>query len=88
MTGDRTAFAVGSQVFVDLWALMGFVPIPTESPDDISGVLSVLSREKAAFIVAEESWFSRIAEPVRKRLEKSGDLVWIQFPSCDSAEMR
>ena len=88
MTGDRTAFAVGSQVFVDLWALMGFVPIPTESPDDISGVLSVLSREKAAFIVAEESWFTRIAEPVRKRLEKSGELVWIEFPSCDSAEMR
>ena len=88
MSGDRPAFAVGSQVFVDLWALMGFVPVPSESAEDISGVLSVLSREKAAFIVVEESWFSRIAEPVRKRLEKSGELVWIQFPSCDSAEMR
>ena len=88
MTGDRTAYAVGSQVFVDLWALMGFVPVPSESPEEISGVLSVLAREKAAFIVAEESWFSGVAEPVRKRLEKSGDLVWIQFPSCDSTEMR
>ncbi len=88
MSGERTAFAVGSQVFVDLWALMGFVPVPSESPEDISALFPLLSRENAAFIVVEESWFSGIAEPVRKRLEKSGELVWIQFPSCDSAEMR
>ncbi len=88
MAEERAVFAVGSQVFVDLWALMGFSPLPCESPGNLSGVFETLGKEKAALVVAEERWFAGLQEPLRKKLEKSGDPVWIQFPSCEGSEMR
>jgi len=88
MAEERAVFAVGSQVFVDLWALMGFSPLPCESPGDLSGVFETLAKEKAALVVAEERWFAGLQEPLRKKMEKSGDPVWIRFPSCEGGEMR
>ncbi len=88
MTEEGRAFAVGSQVFVDLWSLLGFVPLPCESPADCPAVFSLLAEERAAFIAVEKDWFDGLQESVKKRLEKSSDPVWIMFPSCESGETR
>jgi vacuolar-type H+-ATPase subunit F/Vma7 len=85
VTENRRAFAVGSQVFVDLWSLLGFVPLPCESPGECPSVLSVLGEERPAFVAVERAWFEGLQETVKKRLEKSSDPVWIVFPSCESA---
>lgn len=86
--GERfPAFVVGRQIFTDLWSLAGFSSIPCESPEELGMVLARLHQEKAAFVIVEESWFGGVQENLRKRLEKSGELVWIQFPPCDGGEM-
>ena len=88
MSDTGRGFAVGSQVFADLWSLLGLVPLPCESPGDSASVFAALSAERAAFVAVEKEWFDGLPESVRRRLEKSADPVWIQFPSCESGEMR
>jgi vacuolar-type H+-ATPase subunit F/Vma7 len=88
MAETGRGYAVGSQIFVDLWSLLGLVPLPCESPGESASVFVALAREKAAFVAVEKEWFEGLQEPVRRRLEKSDDPVWIQFPSCESGEMR
>jgi len=88
MSEPGRGFTVGSQVFVDLWSLMGLVPLACESPGESASVFAALAGEKAAFVAVEKEWFDGLPESVRKRLEKSADPVWIQFPSCESGEMR
>lgn len=88
MSEEGRAFAVGSQIFVDLWSLLGLIPLPCESPGDCPSVLSILTKERPAFVAVEKEWFDGLQESVRKRLEKSSDPVWIVFPSCESGETR
>lgn len=88
MTEAARAFAVGSQVFVDLWSLLGFVPLACESPGECPEVLALLAEERSAFVAVEREWFEGLQESIKKRLEKSSDPVWIMFPSCESGEMR
>ncbi|MBL3539265.1 hypothetical protein [Aminivibrio sp.] len=88
MAETGRGFAVGSQIFADLWSLLGLVPLPCESPGESASVFTALSAERAAFVVVEKAWFNGLPESVRRRLEKSADPVWIQFPSCESGEMR
>ena len=81
-------FAVGSQIFVDLWALLGLVPLPCASPEDSAQVFAALTGVSGAFVAVEAEWFDCLPEAVKKRLERSADPVWIKFPSCESGEMR
>lgn len=82
------AFAVGSQIFVDLWALLGLIPVPCTSPEDSARVFAALSGASGAFVAVESEWFDGLPEGIKKRLEQSADPVWIKFPSCESGEMR
>lgn len=78
---DKRALVLGRQIFTDLWALEGFEKILCEDPADFQAILKEVINEDIGFILMEESWFQRLSEMLKKKLEGLHEPVIVIFPS-------
>lgn len=76
------AVVLGRRFFIDLWGIMGIIPILCENPGEIASVLpELLSRRDIACVITEERWFNDIPLPLRKKLEDMVTPIWVSLPT-------
>ena len=83
-TAER-AIVVGEQVFVDLWALLGFEPVVCEEPASLGEIVRSLLEGNVALVIVEQEWFGKVPEFIRQRLVMMRKPVWISFPGLKSS---
>ncbi|MFA0888810.1 MAG: V-type ATP synthase subunit F [Synergistales bacterium] len=83
-TAER-AIVVGEQVFVDLWALLGFERLVCEDPAALGENLKLFLEGNVSLVIVEQDWFGRVPDFVRQRLTKMQKPVWIAFPGLKSS---
>ena len=79
------AIVVGEQVFVDLWALLGFEPLVCEEPAALGEIVRPLLEGNVSLVIVEQEWFNKVPDFVRLRLVKMQKPVWITFPGLKSS---
>jgi len=82
---DHRAIVLGEQIFVDLWALLGFEGVVCEDPSSVGEILKTLLDGSVSLVVVEEVWFEKVPEFVRNRLSKMQKPVWVAFPGLKSS---
>ncbi len=76
------AVVLGRRFFIDLWGIMGIIPILCEDPGEIASVLpELLSRSNIACVITEERWFCDVPLPLRKKLEGMVTPIWVSLPT-------
>ncbi len=83
-TAER-AIVVGEQVFVDLWALLGFEPLVCEEPAALGEIVRPLLEGNVSLVIVEQEWFGKVPEFIRQRLVMMRKPVWISFPGLKSS---
>ncbi len=81
--GTERAVVLGRQIFVDLWALLGFEPVVCEFPRDLPGCYTRFLGDEVAFVIVEKDWFEQTPEQYRKMLEMRKKPSWIIFPNIE-----
>ncbi len=76
---------LGEQVFVDLWALMGFEPRVCEEPSALGEIMKTFLEGNVSLVIVEQEWFNKVPDFVRLRLVKMQKPVWITFPGLKSS---
>jgi vacuolar-type H+-ATPase subunit F/Vma7 len=76
---------LGEQVFVDLWALMGFEPLVCEDPSALGEIMKTFLEGNVSLVIVEQEWFNKVPDFVRLRLVKMQKPVWITFPGLKSS---
>lgn len=79
------AIVLGEQVFVDLWALLGFERLVCEDPAAVGEIMKTFTEGKVSLVIVEEEWFARVPDFIRQRLVKTQKPVWIAFPGLKSS---
>lgn len=75
---------LGEQIFVDLWALLGFERIVCEDPAALGEVLKIILSGDVSLVIVEQEWYGKVPDFVRQRLSKMQKPVWITFPGLKS----
>ncbi len=83
-TAER-AVVLGEQIFVDLWALLGFEPVVCEEPASLGEIVRSLLEGKVTLVIVEQEWFNKVPEFIRQRLVTMKKPVWITFPGLKSS---
>lgn len=78
------AIVLGEQVFVDLWALLGFEGLVCEDPASVGEIMKTFTEGNVSLVIVEEEWFAKVPDFVRQRLVKRQKPVWIAFPGLKS----
>lgn len=81
---DR-AIVLGEQIFVDLWALLGFEGVVCEDPASLGEILKAFLDGSVSLVVVEQGWFEKVPEFVRIRLSKMQRPVWVTFPGLKTS---
>jgi len=76
---------LGEQVFVDLWALLGFERLVCEDPAALGEIMKNFTEGNVSLVIVEQEWFAKVPDFVRKRLIKMQKPVWITFPGLKSS---
>jgi vacuolar-type H+-ATPase subunit F/Vma7 len=76
---------LGEQVFVDLWALLGFERIVCEDPAGLGEIMKNFTEANVSLVIVEQEWFAKVPDFVRQRLTKMQKPVWITFPGLKSS---
>lgn len=76
---------LGEQVFVDLWALMGFERLVCEDPSALGEIMKIFLEGNVSLVIVEQEWFDKVPDFVRLRLVKMQKPVWITFPGLKSS---
>jgi vacuolar-type H+-ATPase subunit F/Vma7 len=79
------AIVIGEQVFVDLWALLGFEKLVCEDPAALGENLKLFVEGNVSLVIVEQDWFGRVPDFVRQRLTKMQKPVWVSFPGLKSS---
>lgn len=82
---SERVIVLGEQVFVDLWALMGFERLVCEDPSALGEIMKTFLEGNVSLVIVEEEWFDKVPDFVRLRLAKMQKPVWITFPGLKSA---
>lgn len=77
------AAAIGRGVFVDLWALLGFELLPCEDPLEVESILKTVGQD-IGVLLAEEGWFKKMPERVKKIASHSIHPVWVLLPDMEA----
>ncbi len=76
---------LGEQVFVDLWALMGFERLVCEDPSALGEIMKTFLEGNVSLVIVEQEWFNKVPDFIRLRLVKMQKPVWITFPGLKSS---
>lgn len=76
------SMVLGRRFFIDLWSIMGMVPVLCEDPRELTAILpEILSRKDIACVMIEEHWFYEVPVSLRTKLEDMMTPLWVSLPT-------
>lgn len=82
MEREVLSIVIGRRFFIDLWGILGMVPLLCEDPSDLPSALpEILSRKDVGCVMVEEKWFQEIPLPLKNKLESMETPLWVSLPT-------
>lgn len=79
---EVTTIVLGRRFFIDLWGILGIIPVLCEDPLELPRILhEILSKKSIGCVMVEDQWFRQLPLQLKEKLENMESPLWVSLPT-------